>query len=77
MELISLFDSDCFANQRVRLFEVKNGSPSDIAKELEGILKSISSQRQASPVKFLPVDRINTLIAVAPNPACSRKSRPG
>ncbi len=36
MELIALFDSERFASQRVRLFEVKNGRPSDIANELEG-----------------------------------------
>lgn len=68
MELISLFDSDTFANQRVKLFEVKNSRPSDIAKELETILKSIALNEKTSPVRFLPVDRINTLIAVAPNP---------
>lgn len=68
MELISLFDSDAFANQRVRLFEVKNARPSDVVKELESILRSISLDTKTSPVRFLPVDRINTLIAVAPNP---------
>jgi general secretion pathway protein D len=68
MELISLFDSDTFANERVRLFEVKNTRPSDIIKDLEGVLKSISLDAKTSTVRFLPVDRINTLIAVAPNP---------
>jgi general secretion pathway protein D len=68
MDLISLFDSDTFANERVRLFEVKNSRPSDIVKELDGILKSISLDTKTSTVRFLPVDRINTLIAVAPNP---------
>src|SRR5579883_2297436 len=67
MELISLFDSDVFANQRVRLFEVKNSRPSDIQKDLENILKSISLDSKSGTVKFLAVDRINTLIAVAPN----------
>ena len=28
MELISLFDNEQFANQRMKLFEVKNGKPS-------------------------------------------------
>ncbi|MGQ9634860.1 MAG: type II secretion system secretin GspD [Bryobacteraceae bacterium] len=69
MELIALFDSDALAGQRVRLFEVKNGSPSDIAKELDSILRSISlGGEKASPVKLMPLDRINTIIAVAPNP---------
>ena len=68
MELISLFDNENFTNQRIRLFEVKNGKPTDVAKELESILKSISLSEKGSPVKFLPLDRINTLVAVAPNP---------
>jgi general secretion pathway protein D len=68
MDLVSLFDNDTFANQRVRLFEVKNGRPSDVVKELESILKSISLNEKASPVRLMPVDRINTVIAVAPNP---------
>ncbi len=68
MDLIAQFDSDTFANQRVRLFEVKNSRPSDIVKDLENILKSISLDPKATTVHFLPVDRINTLIAVASNP---------
>lgn len=68
MELISLFDSDTFANERVRLFEVKNTRPSDLVKDLENVLKSISLDGKNLTVRFLPVDRINTLIAVAPNP---------
>jgi len=68
MDLIAMFDSDSLANQRVHVFEVKNGRPSDMAKELEGIVKSISMSEKNSPIKFLPIDRINTIIAVAPNP---------
>lgn len=68
MELISLFDSNEFASQRVRLFEVKEGRPSDIAKELENVLKAISLNEKSAPIKFLPIDRINTIIAIAPNP---------
>lgn len=68
MELISMFDSDQLANQRVRVFEVNYGRPSDLSKELESIEKSISLSEKNSPIKFLPIDRINTIIAVAPNP---------
>ena len=68
MELVSLFDSDSLANQRVRLFEVKNGQPSDMSKELDSIVKSISLNDKNAPIKFIPVNRINTIIAVAPNP---------
>ncbi|MBI5085105.1 MAG: type II secretion system secretin GspD [Acidobacteria bacterium] len=68
MEMISLFDSDVLAKQRVKLFDVQHSKPSDLAKEIEGLLKSMSLSKDLSSVKFVPVDRINTLIAVAPNP---------
>jgi general secretion pathway protein D len=68
MELISLFDSDQFAGQRVRLFEVQNSRPSDLEKELEQVFKAYALSEKGSGVKFIPVDRINTIIAVAPNP---------
>jgi general secretion pathway protein D len=68
MDLVSMFDSDQLANQRVHVFEVKNGRPADLAKELDNIVKSISMSEKSTPIKFLPIDRINTIIAVAPNP---------
>jgi general secretion pathway protein D len=68
MEMVALFDSDTLANQRVKVFTVKNGRPSDLAKELENISKAIAMSDKNAPIKFLPIDRINTIIAVAPNP---------
>lgn len=68
MEMLELFDSASFANQRVRLFETANGSPSDLAKELDAIFQGISLGEKSSSIKFMPLDRINTIIAVAPNP---------
>ncbi len=71
LELINLFDSDTFAGQRVRAFETKNGRPTDVAKELEQVFKaySLSSGKDRGAVQFLPIDRINTILAVAPNPS--------
>jgi general secretion pathway protein D len=69
MDMIALFDSDQFAGQRVRLFEVENSRPSDLQKELDQVFKAYAlSDKAAGSVKFIPVDRINTIIAVAPNP---------
>jgi general secretion pathway protein D len=67
MELVALFDSDVLANQRVRLFEVKHGSPSDVARELETVFRAISLGDKAGAIRFIPLERINTIIAVAPN----------
>lgn len=68
MELVALFDSDTLAKQRVRLFDIKNSKPSDLAAELERLMKSMSLSKEMTSIKFIPVDRINTLIAIAPNP---------
>ena len=68
MEMIALFDSDQFAGQRVRLFEVENSRPSDLQKDLDLVFKAYALSEKGSSVKFIPVDRINTIIAVAPNP---------
>lgn len=67
MELIDMFDSDTFASKRVQTFDIVNSRPSDLAKELENVMKAYSVTDK-SGVRFMPIDRINTLIAVAPNP---------
>jgi general secretion pathway protein D len=68
MKLIELFDSESFAGQRVKLFEISYSRPSDLMKELDTVFKSYALSEKTSPVHFIPVDRINVLIAVAPNP---------
>src|SRR5260370_18965900 len=69
MELIALFDNDTFATKRVRLFQVEHGRPSDMAKELETVFKAFALSEKSAAVKFMPIDRIKTIIAVAPNPS--------
>jgi general secretion pathway protein D len=70
LDLIEVFDNDAFAGQRVRAFDIRNGRPSDISRELDDIFKaySLSGDKGSSPVHFIPVNRINTILAVAPNP---------
>jgi general secretion pathway protein D len=71
LELINMFDSDTFAGQRVRSFDVKNGRPSDLTKELDQIFAAyaLAGDGGKSPIHFLPIDRINTILAVSANPA--------
>jgi len=68
MQLLELFDSDAFVSQRVHLYDVTNGRPTDLVKQLESIFKAFSLSEKTTVVKFVPIDRINTIIAVAPNP---------
>src|SRR5262249_22069493 len=50
MDLISLFDSDTFATQRVRSFTTKNGRPSDLSRELDGVFKAFSLSEKTGTV---------------------------
>jgi general secretion pathway protein D len=68
LELISMFDSEALAGQRVRLYETKNSRPSDLARELERVIGTLGMAQKNAAVQFLPIDRINTLVALAPNP---------
>ena len=68
MDLLALFDSDSFVSQRVHLFDVTHGRPSDLVKQLEAIFKAVSLSDKTNAVKFVPIDRINMVVAVAPNP---------
>ena len=61
MDLLALFDSDSFVSQRVHLYEVSNGRPTDLVKQLESVFKAVSLSDKAGAVKFVPVDRINTI----------------
>jgi general secretion pathway protein D len=67
-ELINLFDSDQFAGQRVQIYNVENSRPSDLVKELDTVFKAFALSEKTSAVKFLAIDRINTILAVASNP---------
>jgi general secretion pathway protein D len=68
MDLVYMFDSDTFAGQRVKLFDVVNSRPSDLVKDLDTAFKAYAFSDKNSAVHFIALDRINTLIAVAPNP---------
>ncbi len=68
VELIKLFDSDQFAGQRVQLFTTQNSRPSDLVKELDTVFKAYALSEKVSAVRFIAIDRINTIIGVAANP---------
>lgn len=68
MELISLFDSDTLAKQRIKMFELTYGKPSEVVKELESVFSGISLTKRSASVQFMPLDRLNTIIAIGPNP---------
>ena len=69
LELIAMFDAESMAGQRVQSFVITHGRPSDLAKDLDVLFKAYAFSEKAAAIKFIPIDRISTLIAVASNPA--------
>ncbi len=73
MELVGMFDSDTFAGQRVKLFDVTNSKPSDLVKDLDSVFRAYAFSEKSSAVHFIGLDHINLIIAVAPNPGIFAK----
>ncbi len=67
VDLINMFDSQTLAGQRVQTYSLTNARPTDMAKDLDRIFKAYAFSEKTSAVRFLPLDRIGTLLALAPN----------
>lgn len=67
MELIALFDTAEMARQRMRLFSVKNSVASTLSTELENIFQAFSLSEEQSPIQFIALPRINSILVVSAN----------
>jgi len=67
MEIVDLFDTNVFANERVRLLPAKN----NLARELVGDLAAVFSGygQGTSAIRFSALERINSILVVTPNSA--------
>ncbi|MBI4464611.1 MAG: type II secretion system secretin GspD [Acidobacteria bacterium] len=66
--LVGLLDSETFTGQRVRLYPVQNSDAPRLASELEKIFAAYALSEQSSGLRFLPLERINSILVVAANP---------
>jgi len=69
LDVLAQFDSPAFAQQRVRLVPVHNNVASALVPELESIFSAYALNAKNSPLRFLPLDRINAILAVAADPS--------
>jgi general secretion pathway protein D len=68
MEIIQQFDNTSFAAQRIRLLPVRNNMASALVPELEAIFSTYALSDKQSPLRFLPLDRINGILVAAADP---------
>lgn len=68
MDLLNLFDSETFTGQRVRLFALKNSSAKELVPDLQTVFAAYALSDK-SALRFLPIERLNSLLVISPNPA--------
>ena len=69
LEIIKQFDNSTFAAERVRLLPVHNNVASALVPELEAIFATYAMSDKQSPLRFLPLDRVNGILVAAADPA--------
>ena len=69
LEILQQFDNTSFVSERVRLLPVRNNIASALAPELESIFATYALSDKATPLRFLPLDRINAILVAAADPA--------
>ena len=64
LELIRVFDAEVFGDKRVRIYPLEHSRATGLALELGGIFAGVAAA-EASPIRFLPIARLNSLLAIA------------
>jgi general secretion pathway protein D len=66
-DLLHVFDSSTFSRQRVRLYQVSNNSAKNMIKELQDVFSGYSFTG-TSAIRFVPVESLNAVLAISPDP---------
>jgi general secretion pathway protein D len=69
MDIIEQFDGPTFAQQRMRLVTVQNNVASGLIPELESIFAAYAMSEKHTPLRFIALDRINSILVVTADPS--------
>jgi general secretion pathway protein D len=69
LEILHEFDNSAFAAQRMRLIPVRNNVASALVPELEAIFATYALSGTQTPLRFVPLDRINGILVAVADPA--------
>jgi general secretion pathway protein D len=69
LEILRQFDDSSFAAQRVRLIPVRNNVASALVPELEAIFSTYALSGTQTPLRFVPLDRVNGILVAVADPA--------
>jgi general secretion pathway protein D len=68
LDILQQFDNSSFAAQRVQLMPVRNNVASALVPELEAIFSTYALSEKQTPLRFVPLDRINGILVAAADP---------
>ncbi len=67
LEIIDEFDTAAFRGERIRLLPVKNNHARDVVDDLRTIFSGYGLSDKASAIRFIVIDRLNSVLVVTPN----------
>ena len=76
LEIIDLFDTDIFADKKVRIYPIVNADVNEVSKEMERIFGSLEVSMKSGRgigITFTPIIRINSLLVVSSIPQIFEK----
>ena len=68
LEIVDIFDTNVFEGERVRLFPIENNLASDMVNDLDTVFSGYALS-QASAIRFVAIERLNSILVVSPNAA--------
>ena len=68
LEIVAMFDTEVFTNQRARLYPIRNSQAQRIAEELEQVFSAYALSEESSAIRFVAMERINSVLVVTGNP---------
>ena len=69
LEIVDIFDSNAFEHERVRLIALKNTSARNLTVDLQTIFAGYALSDKATAIRFVPIERLNSVLVVTPNEA--------
>ncbi len=69
LEIVDLFDTNAFEGERVRIYPVKNSLSKDLIEDLKKIFAGYALSEGATAIRFVAIDRLNSILVVTPNAA--------
>jgi general secretion pathway protein D len=66
LEIVDLFDTNVFQDERVRLLQVKNNLARDVVADLSSVFAGYGLSNTTA-IRFVPIERLNSILVMTPN----------